>query len=521
MALQRFEFPMSADEDESKFECWGVVMPDGSVAVKLKELALFLGYADVKMSYKLIPEEWKITWKNLQNELVSKRHHLVAPSTTPANWQPETLFVLEPGVYALMARSTKPMAKEKMKFVYETILPTIRKTGKFEMNKTSNINYEAEMKIKLLEEKMEHQSTVARYDSKLAEANMKLVEKERTIAVYDAKLAEKERAIVEMKLDHERVIVEMKLDHERQLGEFKKREYEMRLAMQQLSAAANMTMTQFAVNALLAKDNIAENEKMRGTLAEVSGRVVPALADRPDKEEYLTGYERTTNGKRKIRMCRSQLNEIQQQDKAAKRYRDEASRPATRSGPPPSIPKRYAWLKDSEKFLQLKCPNPVAVWLKVRMEQPHMFYGLRYTNKLKTEVEVLDERELREKYAKDAAMCERNKQIHSKRIDEFRALGLLSADDCVARCLTPGLEAKERIHAVAEDILNKLDADLAPSEPMKTHCNAGDVYTTEQLVKTMTNCQNYFVKNVFNFGTYNEAPREGGAPAIEQGIKSN
>nr|AMO27569.1 BRO-D [Lymantria dispar multiple nucleopolyhedrovirus] len=517
MALQRFEFPMSADEDESKFECWGVVMPDGSVAVKLKELALFLGYADVKMSYKLIPEEWKITWKNLQNELVSKRHHLVAPSTTPANWQPETLFVLEPGVYALMARSTKPMAKEKMKFVYETILPTIRKTGKFEMNKTSNINYEAEMKIKLLEEKMEHQSTVARYDSKLAEANMKLVEKERTIAVYDAKLAEKERAIVEK----ERAIVEMKLDHERQLGEFKKREYEMRLAMQHLSAAANMTMTQFAVNALLAKDNIAENEKMRGTLAEVSGRVVPALADRPDKEEYLTGYERTTNGKRKIRMCRSQLNEIQQQDKAAKRYRDEASRPATRSGPPPSIPKRYAWLKDSEKFLQLKCPNPVAVWLKVRMEQPHMFYGLRYTNKLKTEVEVLDERELREKYAKDAAMCERNKQIHSKRIDEFKALGLLSADDCVARCLTPGLEAKERIHAVAEDILNKLDADLAPSEPIKTHCNAGDVYTTEQLVKTMTNCQNYFVKNVFNFGTYNEAPREGGAPAIEQGVKSN
>ncbi|ADD73778.1 BRO-E [Lymantria xylina nucleopolyhedrovirus] len=131
MALQRFEFSMSADEDESKFECWGIVMPDGSVAVKLKELALFLGYADVKMSYKLIPEEWKITWKNLQNELVSKRRQLVAPSTTPANWQPEILFVLEPGVYALMARSNKPMAKEKMNHVYETILPTIRKTGKF------------------------------------------------------------------------------------------------------------------------------------------------------------------------------------------------------------------------------------------------------------------------------------------------------------------------------------------------------------------------------------------------------
>nr|AQQ80092.1 bro-e [Lymantria dispar multiple nucleopolyhedrovirus] len=248
MALQRFVFPMSADEDGAKFECWGLVMPDGGVACKLKELALFLGYENVKHAYALVREEWKITW----NELVRGPDQLVAPPTTPANWHPETLFVLEPGVYALMARSNKPMAKEKMKFVYETILPTIRKTGKFEMNKTSNINYEAEMKIKLLEEKMEHQSTVARYDSKLAEANMKLVEKERTIAVYDAKLAEKERAIVEK----ERAIVEIKLEHERQLGEFKKREYEMRLAMQQLSAAANMTMTQFAVNALLAKDNV-------------------------------------------------------------------------------------------------------------------------------------------------------------------------------------------------------------------------------------------------------------------------
>nr|AMO27665.1 BRO-F [Lymantria dispar multiple nucleopolyhedrovirus] len=220
MALQRFVFPMSADEDGAKFECWGLVMPDGGVACKLKELALFLGYENVKHAYALVREEWKITW----NELVRRPDHLVAPPTTPANWQPETLFVLEPGVYALLARSNKPMAKEKMKFVYETILPTIRKTGKFEMSKTSDvINYDArmaEMKVELLEEKMKHQSTVAC-------------------------LAEKERAIVEMKLDHER-----------QLGEFKKREYEMRLAMQHLSAAANMTMTQFAVNALLAKDNI-------------------------------------------------------------------------------------------------------------------------------------------------------------------------------------------------------------------------------------------------------------------------
>ncbi|AXN77308.1 bro15 [Heliothis virescens ascovirus 3i] len=70
--------------------------------------------------------------------MVSYRDHLVT-SHTHSNWHPETLFVLEPGVYALMARSNKPMAKQRMKFVYETILPTIRKTGRFDI-KENNIN---------------------------------------------------------------------------------------------------------------------------------------------------------------------------------------------------------------------------------------------------------------------------------------------------------------------------------------------------------------------------------------------
>nr|AMO27741.1 BRO-C [Lymantria dispar multiple nucleopolyhedrovirus]QDE14927.1 bro-c [Lymantria dispar multiple nucleopolyhedrovirus] len=515
MALQRFKFNFAENDDglvslvNRKFnfgdidaDIWITQIKTDKFLYAGHGIAEVLGYKQPKDAIRAhVKPQWKTTWEEI-NGAINRRPLATSSihSQTPPNWQPNTVFISEAGVYALIMRSKLPAAEEFQRWLFEEVLPELRKTGKYSMQQASC-----------------DADGVVNYEKRFADAQMESLQ-------LKLKLSEANTAIAK----YDTTISEMKRNYEHQMAEYKEREHkmqlqmkDMQLAMQRLSAVANMTMTQFAVNALLAKDNIAENEKMRGTLAEVSGRVVPALADRPDKEEYLTGYERTTNGKRKIRMCRSQLNEIQQQDKAAKRYRDEASRPATRSGPPPSIPKRYAWLKDSEKFLQLKCPNPVAVWLKVRMEQPHMFYGLRYTNKLKTEVEVLDERELREKYAKDAAMCERNKQIHSKRIDEFRALGLLSADDCVARCLTPGLEAKERIHAVAEDILNKLDADLAPSEPMKTHCNAGDVYTTEQLVKTMTNCQNYFVKNVFNFGTYNEAPREGGAPAIEQGVKSN
>jgi hypothetical protein len=159
--------------------------------------------------------------------------------------------------------------------------------------------------------------------------------------------------------------------------------------------------------------------------------------------------------------------------------------------------------------LQLKCPNPVTVWLKVRTDQPHMFYGLRYTNKLKTEMEVLDETELRAKYRSDAEMCERNKYTHFKLIEEFKTLGLTSEEDCVAKCLTPSVEAKERINSIVEGIVEGMSKDLVPATPQRTHANAGEAYSADQVVHTMNNCQNYFVRNVFNVKFYNvAAPRE-------------
>jgi prophage antirepressor-like protein len=479
MSLQRFEFPMSCSAGKSNFECWGVILPTNGVAVKLKELAEFLEYDNVKMAYKLIPEEWKMTWNEVQNTMVSNRDHLVTSSELPSNWHPETLFVLEPGVYALLARSNKPMAKQMMRFVYETILPTIRRTGKFDIKDhngeksvepyDSNV---ADLKVKLLEERLEHQSIVSKYDTTIANFNT--------------------------------TISEMKRNYEHQMSEYKEREYKMQLQMKDMANAANTTMTQFAVNALLAKDNIEENQQMRQTLTNVSGRVVPEMKEQPHKEEYITGYERMVNGKRRIRMCRSQLHEIEQQDKAIQRYSDKSTSYENKRAKM-SNSKRYAWLRDSEKFLQLQCPNPVMVWLKVRTNQPHMFYGLRYTNKLKTEMEVLNEEELRSKYRADAAMCERNKHTHTKLIEEFKELKLTDEDDCVSRCFTPSVEVKERINAIVEIIVENMNKDLVPETPQRKHSNAGETYTAEQVVHTMNNCQNYFVKNVFNINYYSAA----------------
>ncbi|AOW41462.1 bro [Trichoplusia ni granulovirus LBIV-12] len=71
---------MSCSAGKTNFECWGVILPTNGVAVKLKELAEFLDYEDVKKSYKLIPDEWKITWRNLEVKVGPSRPHLVTSS---------------------------------------------------------------------------------------------------------------------------------------------------------------------------------------------------------------------------------------------------------------------------------------------------------------------------------------------------------------------------------------------------------------------------------------------------------
>ncbi|AAR28816.1 bro-c [Leucania separata nucleopolyhedrovirus] len=464
-----------------KCEIWIIEVEKDKFMYGGHGVAQCLGYKNTRDAIqKHVKNQWKTTWENLMavaiGDPLMKSSQLI---NVPPNWQPNTVFITEAGVYALIVRSKLPAAEKFQEWLFEEVLPELRRTGKYD-----------------LRNKQPASTDVVNYDKKLAEAQMETMKLKLELSEANNMMAK-----------YDTTISEMKRNYEHQMSEYKEREYKMQLQMKDLTNAANMTMAQFAVNALLAKDNIEENERMRQTLTNVSGRVVPEMTEQPHKEEYITGYERIVNGKRRIRMCRSQLHEIEQQDKAIQRYQGEVSAEcSTAKRSKPSNSKRYAWLRDSEKFLQLKCPNPVMVWLKVRADRPHMFYGLRYTNKLKTEMEVLDEQELRAKFRKDTLMCERNKNIHSKLIEEFKALNFIDEDDCVAKCLTPSVEAKERINAIVGRIVEDMSKELVPSAPQRSHSNANQMYTAEQVVHTMNNCQNYFVKNVFNINFMAASP---------------
>ena len=134
MSLQRFNFPLATLGDEgSDFKCWAYITKDNNIYCKLKEFALLLGYENVQKAYRIVPDGWKCPW----NKLTPFTAHL----ETPPNWHPETLFVSEPGIYALLVRSNKSQAKKIMHFIYEEVLPPSGKRARTFLRKSVKTNF--------------------------------------------------------------------------------------------------------------------------------------------------------------------------------------------------------------------------------------------------------------------------------------------------------------------------------------------------------------------------------------------
>ncbi|QYC92741.1 Baculovirus repeated ORF 4 [Trabala vishnou gigantina nucleopolyhedrovirus] len=194
MALQRFEFDITKDVDDKQIRlmCWAVILRDGRMALRLDELAQFTRY-DVLKAHKLIDEKWKIVWSELKNKIDPVWCEFVGEYELSPLWHPDIVFVFEPGLYALLANSfNKPMGKEKMKYVYETVLPSIRKTNHIRMITTTSKkeNQYANFTVAVLEQRLDEQEiildklkeSVATYELKLAAANK---DTKQTIAAQD------------------------------------------------------------------------------------------------------------------------------------------------------------------------------------------------------------------------------------------------------------------------------------------------------------------------------------------------
>ena len=97
-----------------------VIKDKEQIYFKAKEVARALGYASPKNAVlKHVSEEHKKRLSDLRGERWS----------TTFNEQPNAIYVTEPGFYQLIFGSEMPNAKLFQKWVFEDVLPQIRKTG--------------------------------------------------------------------------------------------------------------------------------------------------------------------------------------------------------------------------------------------------------------------------------------------------------------------------------------------------------------------------------------------------------
>lgn len=170
------------------FKCF-MVHVENEVWFKAKDIADFLGYSDSKQAIKLhVFDEWKKPF----DELVKNYQY---PFETPSNWQSNTIFINEPGLYSLLFRSKKDIALVFSKWVCEQVLPSIRKRGYYSLKE----KYEETKKLAstVLKEKDELNSALWNTYMQLDNTNTALIECNKEKQVLNNRLNETTDKLVE------------------------------------------------------------------------------------------------------------------------------------------------------------------------------------------------------------------------------------------------------------------------------------------------------------------------------------
>jgi prophage antirepressor-like protein len=113
-------------------EVFIIVDMNNQIWFKLKDIVKLLDYNDYSrtVSRLKLDNSNKKTFSNIK----------ALPSmAVPYNFQPSTIFIDEAGLYKLLTNSTKELAKKFRDEVFSKILPTIRKTGSYNIGNKEKI----------------------------------------------------------------------------------------------------------------------------------------------------------------------------------------------------------------------------------------------------------------------------------------------------------------------------------------------------------------------------------------------
>lgn len=128
MSLVKRTFKLS---DAIDFECWIVSIDDGGTEkyyFKGHDAGSALGYVRPNNA---ILDHVKPKYKQTLSKLVDT----LLPGTLqiPKGWMPHMIFISEPGLYSLISHSEMEYAQIFMDWVFEEVLPSLRREGQYKM----------------------------------------------------------------------------------------------------------------------------------------------------------------------------------------------------------------------------------------------------------------------------------------------------------------------------------------------------------------------------------------------------
>lgn len=314
---------------EAHFDCWIYITRNLSgneeFWFKGRDIANYLEYKNPNDALiKSVLPIWRKNWtalKSIVHTTLVQTTQILSQITrvdnvaetkaddVPSNWHPHTIFISEPGLYALVTRSKKPEAVKFTRWIYEEVLPSLRRTGTYSLKPTDvdETRKLLDLKNRMLEIKIENMEisqelALVRSDAEKQVAIVKSEAESQLVAVK----SDAEKQLMSVQSDADKQLALMKSESEKlmlltrmtntetvrqlqtQFNESETRyklfEATTELEIQRLKSLARMSVMEFAVHGLLARDNIEQNEILKSTLKRLAPRVVPEVKN-PQHQE--------------------------------------------------------------------------------------------------------------------------------------------------------------------------------------------------------------------------------------------
>ncbi|MBT0716655.1 hypothetical protein DOLIC_00134 [Dolichomitus sp. PSUC_FEM 10030005] len=489
MSLMKKQFFL---DDNTSVVCWIYIIKKDGIEefwFKAKDIALFLDYKNTRSAIlSNVNSRWRKEWWELtgttekvvtendetqssidpEETLDNITNHEDTMTTTvinadgiilPRNWQPHTVFISEPGLYSLVLRSKKPETEKFTGWICEDVLPSIRRIGTYRIEKEKESAL-LDINNRMLTYQLQNVEMSKQIATLQSDAEKQLVavknDAERQLALVKS---ESEQMILSTRLANVETLRQVQSQYYIAENRYKMLEYKTELEIQQLKALARTNLMEFAVNGLLARDNIEQNNMLRGILKRIAPRVVPEVQN-VQQHDYVAIYRYLRNKIDYFRVIRGQLRYIEGLDAKVAKYQSSVISKEDRE----KIKKIDLWTLNAVRLFKAECANSTRLWNKFKQTNTDFVYGTYLFNSATT-LRFLDEKEIREKYQLDkknstlfdaTGLSDENMPRSTR---EFRDFKFIDEDDAVARCLTPWLATGSRFVELFDEFIERLNKE--------------------------------------------------------------